>query len=62
MKYLDYTWDLTPGGIIFDSELDIDKLGWQGGDHFKLVNIDGVARLVKLDPLLTFIKGYTQNE
>jgi hypothetical protein len=62
MRYVDYNWDLSPDRIVFDNELNIDALGWKGGDHFKLVNIDGVTQLVKLDPLLTFIKGYTQND
>ena len=62
MKYLDYIWDLTSDGIVFDNELDVDKLGWKGGDHFKLVNKDGITKLVRLDPILTFTEGYTQND
>jgi hypothetical protein len=56
MKHYDYDWDLYPDKIILDKELNIDKLGWNGGDYFKLVNIDGVAQLIKLDPLLKFLK------
>ena len=56
MIYVDYTWDLSPSGIILDEELNTDKLGWQGGDYFKLVNINGRAMLVKVDPLVQFIK------
>ena len=36
MFYYDYTWDLSPKGIRFDEELDIDKLDWKGGDYFKI--------------------------
>jgi hypothetical protein len=36
MKHYDYDWDLSPEGIIFDRELNIDKLGWQHGDCFKV--------------------------
>ena len=60
MKYSGYDWDLTPDRIVFDNELNIDKLGWNAGDHFKLININGVAQLIKLDPIVTFIEGYTQ--
>jgi hypothetical protein len=56
MRYYDYEWDLEPEGIKFDPELDIDKLGWKGGDYFKVTNVNGRAMLVKVDPLVKFIK------
>jgi anaerobic selenocysteine-containing dehydrogenase len=56
MKYIDYSWDLEPDRILFDAELDIDKLGWRHGDYFKVTNINGQAMLVKVDPLVKFIK------
>jgi hypothetical protein len=56
MRYYDYEWDLEPNRILLDNELDIDKLGWQGGDLFEVKNINGRAMLVKLDPLMKFIK------
>lgn len=55
MKYFDYDWDLSSKGIILDRELNIDKLGWKGGDYFKLVNIDGQPQLVKIGDLERFI-------
>ena len=33
MLYFDYAWDLEHNRILLDEELDIDKLGWQGGDY-----------------------------
>lgn len=57
MLYLDYTWDLSPNRILLDEELNIDKLGWKGGDYFKLINVDGRTMLVKEDALVRFIKG-----
>ena len=48
MKYIDYNWDLSPERIILDEELDIDKLGWKGGDLFRVTNINGRAMLVKI--------------
>jgi hypothetical protein len=63
MLHLDYTWDLHPDRIILDEELNIDRLGWKGGDYFKLVNVNGKAMLIKLDPLVKFIKdGENDNE
>jgi hypothetical protein len=59
MLYIDYSWDLSPYGIRLDQELDIDKLGWKGGDYFKLINVNGQAMLVKEDALIKFIKEGT---
>jgi hypothetical protein len=61
MIHIDYTWDLHPWGIKFDEELDIDKLGWKGGDYFKVVNIDGRAMLKKVDKLELFLEGHKVN-
>ena len=63
MRYYDYEWDLEPYRILFDPELNIDKLGWKGGDYFKVVNVNGRAMLVKVDALEKFIiDGATKNE
>jgi len=61
MLYYDYNWDLHPNGIIFDEELNIDKLGWKGGDCFKITNVNGRAMLVKLNPVEQFAKGHKVN-
>jgi hypothetical protein len=61
MRHYDYDWDLEPEWIKFDPELNIDKLGWKAGDCFKIVNIDGRAMLVKMDPLEQFVKGHKVN-
>ena len=61
MKHYDYTWDLETWGIKFDPELNIDKLGWQAGDCFKIKNVNGQAMLVKLDPVEQFTQGYKVN-
>jgi len=61
MRYIDYSWDLEPNRILFDEELDIDRLGWKNGDCFKVANIDGRAMLVKLDPVEQFVKGHSVN-
>jgi hypothetical protein len=61
MVYIDYRWDLEPNRILFDEELDIDKLGWRHGDCFKVTNINGRAMLVKLDPVEQFVKRQKVN-
>ncbi len=62
MLYVDYSWDLNPDRLIFDQELDIDKLGWKHGDMFKVVNQNGKAMLIKVDPVVAFNEGYKVNE
>ena len=57
MLYLDYNWDLYPGSIVFDQELDIEKLGWEVGDVFRLVEDEGRTKLVKVHPLEKFIRS-----
>jgi hypothetical protein len=61
MLYLDFQWDLSPGGIILDEEINLDKLGWKNGDLFKVTNINGRAMLVKIDPVEAFAKGHAVN-
>jgi hypothetical protein len=56
VKYVDYGWDLTKDGIIFDDELDISRLEWHEGDYFVLKKIDGKNMLVKVSPLVKFLK------
>ena len=58
MLYYDYTWDLSPDRIILDAELNVDKLGWKAGDMFKVVNVNGRAMLVKVDPIEKFARGH----
>lgn len=61
MRYIDYSWDLEPNRILFDEELNIDKLGWKAGDCFKVTNVNGRAMLVKLDPVEQFFRGEPVN-
>ena len=62
MRYYDYEWDLEPNRILLDSELDIDALGWQAGDYFKVANVNGRAMLVKVDPLEKFLRDGVGDE
>ena len=56
MKYYDYEWELDENGIAFDQELNIDRLGWKHGDYFRITNANGKAMLVKVDPVVKFLK------
>jgi len=56
--HFDYDWDLHPWGIVLDPELNIDRLGWKAGDHFEVKNVNGKAMLLKVDPVMSFVKGY----
>ena len=62
MLYCDYTWDLEPNRILLDQELDIDRLGWNSGDYFQVTNVNGRAMLVKIDPLIKFLKDGGKHE
>jgi hypothetical protein len=61
MLHLGYNWDLSPGGILLDEELNIDKLGWKDGDYFKVETVDGQKILKKVDPLVKFLLKGKEN-
>jgi hypothetical protein len=62
MLYVDYTWDLESNRILLDAELNIDRLGWRNGDYFQVKNVNGRAMLVKVDPVVKFLKDGKNNE
>ena len=43
--------------IIIDEQLNIDKFNWKSGDYFKLTNVNGQVMLVKVDPLIAFVRN-----
>ena len=62
MRYFDYEWDLEPNRILLDAELDVDKLGWRSDDYFQIKNVNGRVMLIKVDPLVKFLKDGEKNE
>lgn len=62
MYHIDLAHDVNTERIIIDNEVDTDRLGWKSGDHFKLVNKNGVQMLIKVDPIVAFISGYKMND
>ena len=61
MHYIGYDFYLTEEGIGLDDELNIDKLGWKAGDYFRVENRNGKAMLVKVDPVVKFLKDGEQH-
>ena len=58
MKYVDYTLDLSKERIVLDKEITLKKLDWHKGDYFEVQEQDGHIELVKVDPVVKFVKGY----
>lgn len=58
MQYLDFEWHVTKDKIVLDDAMNLDKLDWRAGDLFELKNTNGKVELIKLDPVVKFIKGY----
>lgn len=58
MEYIDYDLQIFEDKIIIDPDVNIDKLGWKNGDHFEVRNNSGKVVLVKVEPVVKFLKGY----
>ena len=58
MKYADFDLYLSKEKIILDREITIKKLEWHTGDYFEVREENGQVELVRVDPLLKFVKGY----
>ena len=56
-KYIDFDWEMDAMGIRLDTDLDVEKLGWKENDYFKLIKVEGVLQLVKVDGIEKFIRG-----
>ena len=61
MLHIDYEWDLREDGILLDEELKTASLGWEDGDVFKLVTINGRRKLVKMEEVEAFDRGHKVN-
>jgi len=58
MKYYDYDLDLSKERILLDREITLKKLEWNKGDYFEVREENGQIELVRVDPVVKFIKGY----
>ena len=62
MLYFDYNWNLGPGYIVPDDELNTDQLEWRAGDLWEMIEVNGKLRLHKIDPLVKFIVNGVRDE
>jgi hypothetical protein len=58
MKYVDYDLDLSKEKIVLDREITLEKLDWHNGDYFEVKEQDGQVELVRVDPVVKFVKRY----
>jgi hypothetical protein len=58
MKYIGYDLVISEEKLVLDKEITLKKLEWNNGDYFEVKVQDGQVELVKVDPLVKFIKGY----
>jgi hypothetical protein len=58
MKYVDYDLDLSKERIVLDKEITLQKLEWNKGDYFEVREENGQVKLVRVDPVVKFVKGY----
>ena len=55
MNYYGYEGDISSTRRLLDADLNTDNLGWKFGDYFKLIEKNGRAVMVKVDPLEKFL-------
>jgi hypothetical protein len=58
MKYIGYDLVISEEKLVFDKEITLKKLEWQKGDYLEVTEKDGQVELIRVDPLVKFIRGY----
>ena len=58
MKYIGYDLVISEEKMILDKEITLKKLEWNKGDYFEVKEQDGQIELVRVDPLIKFLRGY----
>lgn len=59
MKYIGYDLVISEDKVVFDREITLKKLEWNKGDYFEVKEQNGQIELVRIDPLLKFVReGY----
>lgn len=56
MKYIGYDLVISEEKVVFDKEITLKKLEWNKGDYFEVTEQNGQIELVRIDPLLKFIR------
>ena len=58
MKYIGYDLVISEEKLVLDKEITLNKLEWRKGDYFEVTEKDGQIELIRIDPLVKFIRGY----
>jgi hypothetical protein len=58
MKYIGYDLVISEEKLVLDKEITLNKLEWHKGDYLEVTEKDGQIELIRIDPLVKFIKGY----
>ena len=58
MKYIGYGLVISEEKLVLDKEITLNKLEWRKGDYLEVTEKDGQIELIRIDPLVKFIKGY----
>ena len=53
-------WDISSTRLLLDADFNTDNLGWKFGDYFRLIEKNGRAVMVKVDPLEKFLNDGTK--
>jgi hypothetical protein len=56
MKYIGYDLVISEEKLVLDKEITLKKLEWHKGDYFEVKEQNGQIELVRIDPLLKFIR------
>ena len=58
MKYIGYDLVISEEKLVLDKEITLKKLEWNKGDYLQITEKDGQIELIRIDPLIKFIRGY----
>ncbi len=58
MKYIGYDLVISEEKLVLDKEITLKKLEWSKGDYLEVTEKDGQIELIRVDPLVKFIRGY----
>lgn len=57
MKYIGYDLVISEEKLVLDKEITLKKLEWNKGDYLQITENDGQIELIRIDPLVKFIRG-----
>ena len=62
MKYIGYDLVISEEKLVLDKEITLKKLEWNKGDYLQITENDGQIELVRVDPLIKFLRGYKNDK